>query len=113
MDRAVLFLETSEAVPPPARIDALLQDYENMGVFAQLQGLLFGRPYRYTDLQRQELHAVLLERTRHYDFPIIADMDFGHTAPQFTLPIGCQALIDVAQRRFAIVEAAVSPRPWR
>ncbi len=27
-------------------------------------------------------------------FPIITDMDFGHTSPQFTLPLGCRARID-------------------
>jgi muramoyltetrapeptide carboxypeptidase len=110
LEGSILFLETSELAPPPERVDAMLQDYENMGVFAQIHGLLLGRPYRYSDAQKQELHAVLLERTRRYSFPIIADMDFGHTAPQLTLPIGCQATIDVPQRRFALTEAAVMAR---
>lgn len=110
LDGAILFLETSELVPLPDRVDAVLQDYENMGVFERLHGLLVGRPYRYTEAQKQALHAVLLERTRRYAFPIIADMDFGHTAPQLTLPIGCRAAIDVRERQFALGEAAVSPR---
>lgn len=105
---AILFLETSEAVPPPDRVDAVLQDYENMGVFGQIHGLLVGRPYRYTEAQKQALHAVLLERTRRYAFPIVADMDFGHTAPQITLPVGCRASIDRSERRFALLEAAVA-----
>jgi muramoyltetrapeptide carboxypeptidase LdcA involved in peptidoglycan recycling len=50
---------------------------------------------------------VVLERTSAYTFPIVADMDFGHTAPQFTLPVGCRARIDASNQRFEIIEAAV------
>ena len=32
---------------------------------------------------------------------------FGHTAPQFVLPVGCLARIDSARRAFEITEAAV------
>ncbi|MFM2303700.1 MAG: hypothetical protein RLZZ135_1110, partial [Cyanobacteriota bacterium] len=42
-----------------------------------------------------------------YSFPIITDMDFGHTAPQFTIPIGCMARIDSTEKRFEIIETAV------
>ncbi len=32
---------------------------------------------------------------------------FGHTAPQFTLPLGCRARIDAESQRFEVLEAAV------
>ncbi len=83
-------------------------DYENMGVLEGLSGLLFGRPMRYDAAEKQQLRDVILERTRRYRFPVVADMDFGHTAPQFVLPIGCRARIDSTARKFEIVEAAVS-----
>lgn len=105
---SILFIETSEAAPPPAWLDGTLMDYENMGVFSRLSGLLVGRPMRYSSEQRQQLRDVVLERTRHFSFPIIMDMDFGHTAPQFVLPLGCRARIDSDKRAFEIVEAAVS-----
>lgn len=104
---AVLFLETSEEKPTPATVDAMLMDYENMGVLRQICGLLFARPYGYSEAERQLLHRVIRERTKAYDFPIIADMDFGHTSPIFTLPIGCRAIIDTENLRFAIDEVAV------
>jgi muramoyltetrapeptide carboxypeptidase len=104
---AVLFIETSELVPSPSWVDVVLQDYENMGVFHQLQGLLVGRPYGYANTQKAELRAVILERTRDYSFPIVTDLDFGHTAPQCTLPIGCRAAIDSHTRRLEVLESAV------
>jgi len=70
--------------------------------------LAVGRPMRYTEPQKDELRAVLLERTLRHAFPIVADVDFGHTAPQLTLPIGCRAELDTARRRFALLEAAVT-----
>ena len=48
-----------------------------------------------------------MERTAGYDFPVVADMDFGHTSPMFTLPLGCRAVVDSRRERFEIVEAAV------
>jgi muramoyltetrapeptide carboxypeptidase len=109
MDGAIWFFETSEAAPLPAYVDAVLQDYENMDVLGRLNGMVVGRPMRYTDEQKAQLREVVLERTRRYGFPIVADVDFGHTSPQLTLPIGCRAELDVGERRFAIVEAAVEP----
>jgi muramoyltetrapeptide carboxypeptidase LdcA involved in peptidoglycan recycling len=107
LDGAILFLETSEEKPEPERVDGILMDYENMGAFAGLRGLLFGRPYGYTLEEREQLHAVILERTAGFDFPVVADMDFGHTSPMFTLPVGCRSVVDSSRERFEIVEAAV------
>jgi muramoyltetrapeptide carboxypeptidase LdcA involved in peptidoglycan recycling len=82
-------------------------DYENMGVLGRLSGMLVGRPIRYTDEEKQRLRECILERTARYAFPIVTDMDFGHTAPQLTLPLGCRARIDTADRRVEITEPAV------
>jgi muramoyltetrapeptide carboxypeptidase len=82
-------------------------DYENMGVFDRIEALLVGRPMRYSEEQRQQLRDVVLDRTARFSFPVVMDMDFGHTSPQFTLPIGCRARVDAGRRTFEIVEAAV------
>jgi muramoyltetrapeptide carboxypeptidase LdcA involved in peptidoglycan recycling len=34
-------------------------------------------------------------------------MDFGHTSPMLTLPVGCRAAIDAGRELFEVVEAAV------
>ncbi|MHB9059863.1 MAG: S66 family peptidase, partial [Bacillota bacterium] len=73
---ALLFLETSEDKPSPAWVDGVLADYENMGVLGSINGLVFGRPYGYSDDERAALHRVIVERTRAYSFPVLADVDF-------------------------------------
>ena len=107
LEGAILFLETSEERPDPGKVDGILMDYENMGVFGEIRGLLFGRPYGYAAEERKLLHQVILERVGRYGFPVVADMDFGHTSPMFTLPLGCRAEVDAEGERFAIVESAV------
>jgi muramoyltetrapeptide carboxypeptidase len=107
LDGAILFLETSEEKPGPQRVDGILTDYENMGAFGRIRGLLFGRPYGYAPEEREQLHEVILERAGGYGFPVVADMDVGHTSPMLTVPVGCRAVIDAGRERFEIVEAAV------
>jgi muramoyltetrapeptide carboxypeptidase len=107
LDGAILFLETSEEKPDPERVDGILMDYENMGTFERIRGLLFGRPYAYTPEEREQLHEIILERVEGYGFPVVADMDFGHTSPMFTLPVGCRAAVEPGRERFEIVEPAV------
>ncbi len=82
-------------------------DYDNMGVLARLQGLVVGRPMYYTDQEKAELREVIAHRLRAYDLPIVTDVDFGHTAPQFTLPLGCRARLDGERQRLEIIETAV------
>jgi muramoyltetrapeptide carboxypeptidase LdcA involved in peptidoglycan recycling len=105
---AILFLETSEEKPSPAKVDGILLDYENMGVLERLRGMIVGRPKDYSSDEKAELREVLLDRTRRFRFPIISDMDFGHTAPQLTLPIGCRARIHGESECFEILEPGVS-----
>ena len=107
LEGALFFWEISEVRPSPEWVDAVLQDYENMDVLSHLGGMLVGRPYGYSDADKVVLREVILERTKRYRFPIVTDMDFGHTSPQMTLPLGCQARIDGDRHTFSINEAAV------
>ena len=107
-ENAIFFFETSEEKPSPKTVDGILMDYQNMGVFEKLRGLLVGRPMSYSKAEKQMLRERILERTQGYSFPIITDMDFGHTAPQFTIPLGCRARIDSMTKRFEIIDMAIT-----
>lgn len=105
---AIFFFETSEDKPSPATIDGILMDYENMGVLENLNGMLIGRPRGYSLEEKAQLREIILDRTRRHSFPIVSDMDFGHTSPQFSIPIGCRARIHAESRSFEILEPGVS-----
>lgn len=92
---------------PPARIDAHLTDLELSGVFEQCAGMLIGRPKSYTDEQVKQLEEIIKERTEGYNFPILFNIDIGHTDPIMTLPIGVKARLDSQSNTFEILESAV------
>ena len=102
------FSKRPKPKPIPETVDAMLMDYQNMGVLEKIRGLLFGRPMRYSQSEKHELHQVLLDRSSAYEFPVVAELDFGHTAPQFVLPIGCRARVDTTKQSIEILEGGVT-----
>lgn len=102
---AVLALETSEDVPPPAQVGYWLRNYAAQGILQDLAGLLLARPRAYTPDMKADLYTwvkrVLREAGRE-DLPVVANVDFGHTSPQLTLPLGAQARLDPQAGRVTI-----------
>ena len=42
------------------------------------------------------------------ELAIVAGMDFGHTDPQFILPLGITAEVDCQNKTFKLLESAVA-----
>jgi muramoyltetrapeptide carboxypeptidase LdcA involved in peptidoglycan recycling len=110
---AILFLETSEEAPPPEFVKRTLRVYAAMGMLKKVSGILFGRPggdvpiEKFDDYDQAILEVVNLEEGLT-DLLIITNMDFGHTSPMLVLPYGLQAEIDFENKRFSILENAVT-----
>ncbi|BDP40095.1 LD-carboxypeptidase [Deinococcus aetherius] len=102
---AVLALETSEDVPPPAQVGYWLRNYAAQGILAGAAGLLLARPRGYTPEMKDDLYRwvrrILAEAGRA-DLPVVANVDFGHTSPQLTLPLGGLARLDPALGRVTV-----------
>ncbi len=107
----ILFFETSDEKPTPSQVKYMLRNYGMQGIFDQIAGLLFARPEGYTLEERETLHETILGVVAgefgRSDLPIVAEMDFGHEAPQFILPLGINAELDCARRTFRLTEACV------
>lgn len=107
---ALLFLEISEEVPPPATVDAYLTNLENLGVFDQVEGLVVARPFRYPPDQVERFWEVVHERTARSAIPVLGDVECGHADPMLTLPLGARARIDASAHEFEIlVPATMDP----
>ena len=63
----------------------------------KIKGILIGRFQKKSDVSQRQLYS--LRETRPYliGIPIIANLNFGHTNPMLTVPIGDIAAIDTAQ----------------
>jgi len=89
----------------------MLRNYGMQGILDQIKGILFGRARDYSAAEKQTLqdHLLAIAATEfgRPDLPIIANMDFGHTDPQFILPLGVKAEIDCQMRQVRLTDRPV------
>ena len=109
----ILLLETSEGEDfrkgeSLANVDSALGDLRNLGIFKQVKGIVFGRGFGYTEEQIKQLKEIILYNTRDYNFPILYNVDIGHTDPIITIPLGVETELDSSKNKFEILESGVS-----
>ncbi|KAF2221637.1 peptidase family S66 [Elsinoe ampelina] len=110
----VLLLETPEAdhrPDAPMSLDMVrksLTDLRNAGVLGEISGLVVGRPFMYDDNLRAEFHGVVLEACQNNSYPILVDIDIGHTHPTLTLPLGSIVILDAGRDTFGILDSPVA-----
>ena len=82
-----------------------------LGAGVLVVALLIGRAHGYTDSEKAELDQMIVKTVVQQfgasALPIISNMDFGHTDPQWLLPLGVRAEINCEQKTFQLLEAAV------
>lgn len=61
--------------------------------FSQVQGIVFGRFQPESGITVELLQAIVSNNPRLQRLPMIGGLDFGHTTPRLTLPIGGQVTI--------------------
>jgi len=54
----------------------------------RIRGLLLGRFQKASGLERELLKKIVQSKQELKGVPVVGNMDFGHTAPKITLPIG-------------------------
>lgn len=87
----IFFLETSENKPSIEQVKRMLRNYGMQGIFDQISALFFGRARDYSDEEKKALDKAILQIVRD-EFKndrllIVSNMDFGHTDPQWILPL--------------------------
>lgn len=109
-DGRLLLLEPSEERPSVDTWTRTLRAFGALGVFDGLAGVLLGRARDHTDAEKRAVEAAVLGVIRDElgrdDLPIVANLPFGHTDPQWVLPLGVQAEVDLATGDVTLVE------PW-
>ncbi len=104
----ILFLETSEDKPTLKQVKYMLRNYGMQGIFNKISALIIGRARDYSDKEKNELNENVLKivkmEFKNESLPIITNMDFGHTDPQWILPLGIKAEIDCHKKSFKLIE---------
>jgi muramoyltetrapeptide carboxypeptidase LdcA involved in peptidoglycan recycling len=110
----VLFLETSEELPPAEGVYRILRNMGVRGLLRQFPAMLFGRakawslddpttPERRDAYQAEQRAAI--RRALHEYAPgamAVLDVDLGHTDPQLVLPYGGMVTVDGPARRITV-----------
>lgn len=106
---SLLFLEVDEAGGPSLRVLRGLRHLEQLGVFDEVRGVLLGRTPEAAGLPLglglPELAMMVLGEG---DIPVVAGMDFGHTNPIMTLPVGVEAEVDAGKKALTLLEPGVT-----
>ncbi len=106
----ILFLETSEEHPPISVVRYTLRGLAMQGVFDRISGLAFGRARDYSLEEKTHLDkaivTIVTKEFGHPELPILTNLDFGHTDPQWIIPLGVKAEIDCINKRFHLIERA-------
>jgi len=107
MEGKILFAE-DDNVETTQSIDRFFTKLRHMGVYDQIKGMVIGRfPSVVGFKDNDSLAMIIEEATCGYDFPIISEVDFAHTDPLITIPIGIKCFIDAAKKEIKFIEPAV------
>jgi muramoyltetrapeptide carboxypeptidase LdcA involved in peptidoglycan recycling len=87
LDDTILILEEDAEISPPL-FDRQLQSLVHQLDFNGVKGILIGRFQNETKMTREILEKIISTKPELKNLPIIANIDFGHTTPLATLPVG-------------------------
>lgn len=83
----IVFLEDCDPITP-VEFDRLLQSllYQNGG--KDIQAIVIGRFQKSSNMTREKLEYIIKTKDELKNVPVLANVDFGHTNPMITFPIG-------------------------
>jgi len=103
----ILFVEEDET-STPAHVDRFIYQCKQLGWFDKIAGLVLGRLTEQSNFSTEDsLEAILEEHFSDAKFPILYNVDFGHSDPLITIPNGGMAVIDSGKKKI-VFEQAVS-----
>ncbi|MFJ3520506.1 S66 peptidase family protein [Streptomyces sp. NPDC090131] len=110
----VLFLETSEEMPPAEEVYRVLRSMGERGLLQQFPALLMGRAKSWSfenplDAEgkahyRLQQREAVLRALRQYapDTMVVFDVELGHTDPQVVIPVGGRIRVEGPARRIVV-----------
>jgi muramoyltetrapeptide carboxypeptidase LdcA involved in peptidoglycan recycling len=102
LEGSVLFLEDDE-LTFPENFDRDLQSLIHQPGFNHVSGLVIGRFQKVSKVTPSLLGQIIQSKKELKSLPVIANVDFGHTDPKLTLPIGGEVKVEVKGEDSSIV----------
>lgn len=105
----ILFIETSELIISPSLFAILLRGLAAQGIFHQISGILVGKPVneKFYNEYKATLLQIIRDECKLKQLPIVYNLNFGHTSPMLSLPMGCTLEIDCTNQTLTLLESPV------
>jgi muramoyltetrapeptide carboxypeptidase len=88
MKDKILFMEEDET-STPAHIDRFLCQCKQLGWFEKIAGIVFGRFTEHSQFSKEDsFEDILKEYFSEVSYPVLYNVDFGHSDPMITIPNG-------------------------
>lgn len=89
---SILFLE--DCYEEPYRIDRLLMQLKNAGIFKEVNGLVFSSFYKCKFKSNNQIASLLKDMIADCNIPTILNFPIGHDLKNYTVPIGTNVVLD-------------------
>ena len=93
---SILFIEDDEE-SSPVHFDRDLQSLIHLPNFKEVEGIVIGRFQNASKISDEILVKIIKTKKELDSIPVLANVDFGHTSPIITFPIGGEAELEVGQ----------------
>lgn len=95
LDGSVIFIEEDHlaGADTAQEFDRNLESLFQLPSATKITGVLIGRFQKRSNMTSEKLIQIVRAKERLASIPVVADLDFGHTTPHLTLPIGARVQI--------------------
>ncbi len=90
----ILFIE-DDSMSTVGEFSRNWQSLMHLPGFEKVKGIVFGRFQKKTKMAKKKLTEMMKSKRELDKIPVIANVDFGHTDPKITFPIGGEVRISV------------------
>ena len=104
LNNSILFLEDDDDGSKNIGFDRDLQSLIHLPSFKGVRGIVIGRFEKTSDMTNEKLIKIIKTKAELDKIPVIANVDFGHTSPIITFPIGGVVSIDTKNKSIIIIK---------
>ena len=104
VEESVLFVEEDEMAGELAAVefDRNLQSVINLPQFKFVRGIVIGRFQKASMMTIEKIFKIIKAKKELDKLPVIADVDFGHTDPKVTFPVGGEVSLEAVKGKIKL-----------
>ena len=105
LNNSILFIEDDDMSGSSGAVefDRNFQSLIHLSAFSGVKGIVIGRFQKASKVTSKNLEKIIKSKKELKNVPVIANVDFGHTSPIITFPIGGEVEIDTSENSITII----------